>query len=92
MHLHQIADALGAAPDDLISGSRKQEHVINRRIASVHLREQGLCYRQIAEILHRDTSTISQQVRQHNTLLQTWTAYAQKYRLFCERVGRSQIL
>lgn len=87
MHLHEIADALGAAPDDLISGSRKQENVINRRIAAVHLRAQGLCFRQIAEMLHRDTSTIAQQVKQHETLLKTWLAYAHTYQFFIERVG-----
>lgn len=87
MNMDHIAAALAALPDDLISGSRKQEHVINRRIASVHLRAQGLCFRQIAELLHRDVSTIAQQVKQHETLLKTWVAYAHKYQSFCEKVG-----
>lgn len=87
MHLQHIAHALDALPDELISGSRKQENVINRRIAAVFLRERGLCYRQIAELLHRDTSTISEQVKQHDTLLKTWVQYAHKYQFFIERVG-----
>ena len=87
MVLYQMAEALNTHPEYLVSGSRKQEHVINRRIAAVYLRAQGLCYRQIAELLNRDTSTISEQVKQHDTLLKTWIAYAHKYQSFCEKVG-----
>jgi IS30 family transposase len=67
------------------------EYVDERRIISKLMRDDGMTFKEIANFLKKDHSTIINHIQKHETDIKYVPAYRHKYEAVVKRLGREEV-